>query len=175
MTISPLAKKLAVAFLSVSALGYGGHKLISSITESTPPPQVAITNASGETNTVTKQTTASLREARYGRQYYIWNGLIAEEFINSDEHNFRTDFDHNIYDFDTGIIYHTTNDENSEGGGIATTYFNDIAIDSVLPQHIENVRQVGCELAENYMERARSGEHGPPPDDVTYFYRNHCL
>jgi len=107
MTISPLAKKLAVAFLSVSALG--------------------------------------------------------------------TDFDHNIYDFDTGIIYHTTNDENSEGGGIATTYFNDIAIDSVLPQHIENVRQVGCELAENYMERARSGEHGPPPDDVTYFYRNHCL
>ena len=62
----------------------------------------------------------------------------------------------NVYDFDLGIIYHTTN---ASGGGIATTYFNDIAVDGVLPQHIENVKQVGCDLAEGYIEREQSDEY----------------
>ena len=54
-------------------------------------------------------------------------------------------------------------------------YFNDIAVNGVLPQHIENVKQVGCDLANGYIERENSGDYGPAPGDIKYFHQNHCL
>ncbi len=168
--ISPLAKKLAAAFIAVSAIGYGAHKWIN-----VPNDTITITAPDGQATEVIvqEQKTAGWQEKRYGRGYVIWEGTIIEELNNNTGFDgYNTDYDMNVYDFDLGIIYHTTN---ASGGGIATTYFNDIAVDGVLPQHIENVKQVGCDLAEGYIEREQSDEYSSPPEDVMYFYRNHCL
>lgn len=105
---------------------------------------------------------------RNGRQYALWEGVIMEELNNEElSKAMKTRFDQNIYDFDLGVVLHVSYE------GIARTSFNEMAVNGVLPAHIEEVRTIGCELGQAFNERENEGE-GTVPPDIVRFVERHC-
>lgn len=148
------------------------------------PEPVTITNENGEEVILPKgpeaQETASIWKDVAGRDYLLWEGHVVEEPDNSMEENGRVSvsYDADIYNFDLGIIIHGgyLSDRNSSvGDGLSRTTFNELADkDGNLPTHIERVKQIGCEIAQEYFDRHSSGEYQETPEDVIVYHQRHC-
>ena len=111
-----------------------------------------------------------------GRMYALWDGYVVEDNENNTGYQPSDNaFDKNIYDFDLGVVIHSTGYvRGMSPGSLTRTLFNEMAVDGRLPPHIEKVRGIGCELVGIFEEKHKSGAYGPPPADVTAFRERHC-
>jgi len=63
-------------------------------------------------------------------------------------------------------------------GGPSTQETNDVEIERygrTYPlEHIERVRLIGCEIAQQYFDRENTPDYNESPADVTAFHQRHC-
>lgn len=111
-----------------------------------------------------------------GRMYALWNGYVVEDnenktgYVPSDN-----SFDKNVYDFDLGLILHTTSiAPGMSPGALSRTLFSELAVGGKVPPHIDNVRRIGCDIVKIFEEKHASGAFGPPPRDVMSYKERHC-
>jgi hypothetical protein len=111
-----------------------------------------------------------------GRMYALWDGYVVED--NENNTGYRPSdnaFDKNIYDFDLGVVIHSTGYVRGVSpGSLTRTLFNELAVNGQMPPHIENVRKIGCDLVGIFEQKHASGTYGPPPADVLSFKERHC-
>lgn len=168
-------KKAVAALFCVAALGTGVVKTWDWATsEGEIAAGQAGATAAEEAPDLKPQKTAAFYKPSNGRRYILWSGTVIEELINStgfdvSEHNLGK----NIYDFDLRVIFHISDANGSEPP--QRTLFSETADENGrISPHIEHVRQVACELADTYAERADSGTYEAVPEDIAVFRERHC-
>jgi hypothetical protein len=111
-----------------------------------------------------------------GRMYALWDGYVVEDNENNTGYQPSDNaFDKNIYDFDLGVVIHSTGYVRGVSpGSLTRTLFNELSVNGQMPPHIENVRKIGCELVGIFEKKHASGTYGPPPADVLSFKERHC-
>ncbi len=110
------------------------------------------------------QETNDIKIERHGRKYSIWEGFVVEELDNS-EINSINEFSLLKYDFDLGLVVGLSEKDS----------YNRLFSELINLEHIERVRLIGCEIAQQYFDRATTPDYNEAPDDVTAFHQRHCL
>ena len=190
--ISPFGKKMAAAVGVSLLIGWGGMQFFNGeesrpITGYDETPNSVEKKKTGYRIKVSfeeaekpkpkpkpkKQKTAAWRIDQNGRNYIISEGEVIEGFpVEGYGLSRYSSGDKNIYDFDLGVIYRVR--RISDMASMVSNRFNELVVDGQLPRHIEDVKQIGCNLSRSYIKRAQTDEYGPAPSDVLYFHENHC-
>lgn len=139
------------------------------VAEGTPDNLLTVSVSEDVLNAGDEQKTAGWHRWENGRKYFLWDGVIVEEFINNRDQQsyFWTSFDHHVYDFDLGVIIHVPNEDH---GGLSRTLFRDAN-----SEHIERIRNIGRQIAEGYISRSHTTDYKRAPDDVIAFYQRHWI
>ena len=164
-----LGPSFAIASMCLLAVSGGGYWAASSygFFESDEPITGPITQEIIEDGS--DQDTGDIKVEVDGREYKIWEGHVLEDVQASGSND--VNYEGSVFNFDLGEIYHSNR---TFDGGIAISRFNDLAVNGELPAHIERVRQIGCDIAQQYEDRSQTRRYGPPPADVSAFKERHC-
>lgn len=132
--------------------------------------QAADSNAAPAPARPTEQTSAALYSENDGVSYALWEGQIIEEMDNRvTGESFRTGFDQNVYNFDLELVLHVTQDSTPQ---MVRTLFSELSPKG--REHIERVRKIGCDIAQEFIKRAADGNTGSAPADAVAFNKRHC-
>ena len=174
---TPLFWGLLGGTTAVSALTAVVLSLFNDDASAAPEAEPVEQTAEEIYNEGSTQKSGRFPEIVNGRQYVIWNGHVVESPIEAsitDQDGSGTDtiyFEHTMYNFDLRRIFYLSG---TSEGGLVSDRFDDVVANEQGSSHIEAVREIGCSIADEFIERANTTDHGPPPADVLRFDELHC-
>ena len=166
--ISGFGAAVITAGVFVSGIGGLGYYFLPTANEGA---EQAVENSTARTTArPTEQTSAGLYSENDGVSYALWEGQVIEEMDNRvTGESFRTGFDQNVYNFDLELVLHVTQDSTPQ---MVRTLFSELSPKG--REHIERVRTIGCNIAQEFIRRAADGKSGSAPADAVAFNRRHC-
>lgn len=114
----------------------------------------------------TAQETDSISREIGNIKYKFHDGLITEDYPDK---KYMT-FDFYIYDFNNEFVI-----ADMIGASSPVKTFSEMADkDGNLPVHLDYVRGIGCDIVQEYYDRATTPQYGDVPADVALFAERHC-
>ena len=181
--ISGPGKFMSAVICGATALAGGIYMLVTNFSETPPAVAAEATVTAGAQQAaqpaprpVQPQINTMWGLNVGGRMYALWDGYVVEDNENNTGYLPSDNaFDKNIYDFDLGVVIHSTGMVRGVSpGNVSRTLFNELVVNGQRPPHIENVRKIGCELVGIFERKHASDAYGPPPADVLSFKERHC-
>jgi len=155
--------KLSPTGIAVTAFAVVGFGVWAYTSLQPEPTAEELENRSSLFGGPSTQETNDVEIERYGRTYSIWEGLAVEELDNR-EINSVNEFSLLKYDFDLGLVVGLSERDS----------YNRLFSELTNLEHIERVRLIGCEIAQQYFDRENTPDYNESPADVTAFHQRHC-